>query len=423
MLTLRPEQLQVFSQLVKDQFVKQMLTQLRQHFPAPTADLEDEALKIIINQGIDTASQYNFKNENEVEGYLNLQFALGSEFDTTPWAQRILTHQRYSPNKKIELLSQQAGVKDLPKPTHRAQPVGSPIMTCPVTDCTMVWQSIDDQVEELLKIEDPIVRNQAFNAAYAQLYLEEPALQWSGVVAFASKQVGCGMRDAKALMNDGIPDLEMPDVVYRTLAEGNKLIFKETYPVLKFYHEHGMEKLRQCIKDRQPFVEEEFLRGFEAVAKGELETGARQMLKYEQIDILQDSVYLEKDFVNAVRLNQYLVKSVGEISPLGVKKIKVAFSAKCDGGREVVFEGWHLDDPNERWPYAQQVGNTFQQLVEEQPGFLEGQLQELIDYQKPTLLDEFGHPGLAPPEYLNRSYALTRECHCDSKKSFVLMLV
>ncbi|NJO14970.1 MAG: hypothetical protein HC877_04250 [Thioploca sp.] len=25
-----------------------------------------------------------------------------------------------------------------------------------------------------------------------------------------------------------------------------------------------------------------------------------------------------------------------------------------------MFDGWHLDDPQERWPYAKQVGETFQ---------------------------------------------------------------
>ena len=36
MFTLGPEQLQAFAQYAKDTFVNQMLTQLRQHFPAHT---------------------------------------------------------------------------------------------------------------------------------------------------------------------------------------------------------------------------------------------------------------------------------------------------------------------------------------------------------------------------------------------------
>jgi hypothetical protein len=82
---------------------------------------------------------------------------------------------------------------------------------------------------------------------------------------------------------------------------------------------------------------------------------------------------------------------------MGVKQIKVAFSAGCEGGPEVVFEGWHLDDPKERWPYAKQVGETFQALVEQRYGFINGQLQEIINYQQPKIIDTFGNPGLEPP--------------------------
>ena len=265
-----------------------------------------------------------------------------------------------------------------------------------IPDCRLAWVETDEEVEELMAIENPIERNQAVNAAYAQLYLNNKELRWSGVVAFASKQVGCGMRDAQALMNDYVPDLDMPDAVYSALVKGNRVIFKQTYPALRFYSEYGLEGLRQCAKAHKPPIDKKFLKGFDSVAQGKLEEGAEGMLRYEQLDLLPKEVYKDEDFVRAVRANQYIVKTVGEIPAIGVKKLKVTFSADCEGGPEVVFDGWHLDNPQERWPYAKQVGETFQSLVEQQSVFMYGQLQRIVNYQQPVykMFDEFGHPGL-----------------------------
>jgi hypothetical protein len=263
-------------------------------------------------------------------------------------------------------------------------------------DCSLAWVETDEEVAELIAIEDPLARNQAFNAAYAQLYLDHKELRWSGVVAFASKQVGCGMRDAQALMNDYVPDLEMPDAVYNALAKGNKVIFERTYPALRFYSKYGLVGLRQCAKAHDPPINEKFLEGFDLVAQGKLDEGAEQMLKYEQLDLLPKEVYKDEDFVRAVRLNQSIVKKVGEWPSIGVKKLKVAFSAHCEEGPEVVFEGCCLDDPEQRWPYAKQIGETFQALVEQQYGFIDGQLQEIINYQQPKMIDAFGNPSLEP---------------------------
>jgi hypothetical protein len=280
----------------------------------------------------------------------------------------------------------------------------SPIHQCEFTsacepkipDCRLAWVETDEEVEQLMAIADPLARNQAVNAAYAQLYLNHKELRWSGVVAFASKQVGCGMRDALALMNDYVPDLEMPDAVYNALVKGNKAIFKQTYPALRFYSEYGLEGLHQCAQAHEPPVNKKFLEGFDLVAQGKLKEGAEQMLKYEQLDLLLEEVYKDEEFVRAVRLNQWIIKKAGEFPSIGFKKIKLAFSAHCEGGPEVVFEGWHLDDPNERWPYAKQVGETFQALVEQQSIFISGQLRRIVNYQQPfeELLDEFGNPSL-----------------------------
>ncbi|MDY6993409.1 MAG: hypothetical protein SVR94_12525, partial [Pseudomonadota bacterium] len=163
-------------------------------------------------------------------------------------------------------------------------------------------------------------------------------------------------------------------------------------------HEYGIEGLRQCASAHEPSIKKKFLEGFELIAQGKLGEGAEKMLRYEQLELLPKTVYIDEDFVKAIRINQYLVKTVGEIPSLGVKKIKVAFSAECDGGTEVIFDGWHLDDDEQRWPYAKQIGETFQSLVEQHNVFIFEQLHKIINYQQPVyqLFDEFAQPDLKP---------------------------
>ena len=71
-------------------------------------------------------------------------------------------------------------------------------------------------------------------------------------------------------------------------------------------------------------------------------------------------------------------------APLGVGKlfwaedIKVAFSAECDGGKEVFFKRSNLASFKERWPYAKDVANTFQSLAKQNKLFINEQLQTII---------------------------------------------
>ena len=64
-----------------------------------------------------------------------------------------------------------------------------------------LWREYQQRAEAIVApggnlIADPMARNRAINAAYAELWLSESGFQWAGLAAFASKQVGCGLLHA-----------------------------------------------------------------------------------------------------------------------------------------------------------------------------------------------------------------------------------
>ena len=71
----------------------------------------------------------------------------------------------------------------------------------PILTCSCLWRTFQREAEEVVApegvlIADPVERNRAINAAYARLWLHDSRFQWTGLAAFASKQVGCGLLHA-----------------------------------------------------------------------------------------------------------------------------------------------------------------------------------------------------------------------------------
>ena len=120
---------------------------------------------------------------------------------------------------------------------------------------------------------DPIERNKKITAAYAQMYLDNPNLfLWAGLAAFASNDVGYGLRKAwrgsiaaalafgvlgkgPALWCFGYPD---PEEVYTMLAEGNKAVFDDLYWQHLAYKKGGLAEIEalhskgQLMKPTRP---------------------------------------------------------------------------------------------------------------------------------------------------------------------------
>ncbi len=93
MLTIRPEQMEVFRKAALQKFEDELVGHL-QGFAAKHSELLGDAdLRRVIRLGMDRAARYGFTNRGPVRFYVELIFLLGSDFDTDPqlpWAGEVL---------------------------------------------------------------------------------------------------------------------------------------------------------------------------------------------------------------------------------------------------------------------------------------------------------------------------------------------
>jgi hypothetical protein len=255
------------------------------------------------------------------------------------------------------------------------------VAPCPVKpiDCADAWKGAEQEADDILnKSDDPVKRNKEINAAYARMYLQNPKLEWLGAAAFASKQVGCGIKDAQfykdlaeADRNPWNPNGPNPIVqiqggyaepVYNALANGNKAVFKDIYPAHVFYNRYGLDKMQQCADTRKPPLDKKVLAGFADIDAGHSDTGAIKILQHEQMDILQArDVFGNQEVSDIMKTNQ----SASEHwygRAFGAQATSVSFTSECAGEPSVTFQGTNPADPNERWPYAQDVVHKFDEI-------------------------------------------------------------
>jgi hypothetical protein len=198
-----------------------------------------------------------------------------------------------------------------------------------IADCIRCWRNLQKQAEKIASAADPIARNRAINAAYAQLWWDERRFQWAGLAAFASKQVGCGLLNSAELIQKsnrqrdayqrwdhnasalermspyGSPRMPMSDQVkgegatkvYQMLAMGNTALFLDVWPLHKFYEAFGLERFRRCyplrrtiagevywpLKGKVEFGKEwpEVIAAFSAIDRGGISEGVQLLANHE----------------------------------------------------------------------------------------------------------------------------------------------
>ncbi len=276
----------------------------------------------------------------------------------------------------------------VPTPTTK----GAIIASCP-GGCANAWKEAEAPTAKIAAEPDPIKRNRMISAAYAQAYQQTPELPWFGTAAFASKQVGCGMQAAKDTRNNwlayvgtGGDSPAMADATLSALGNGNKAVFQEMMPVQKFYHDHGIDALRQCAPERNPPVPKNVMDGFNLAAKGkadqndaEVRKGALSMLWQEQSVTLQRSAYDNALFSKALQKNQSAQE--GWLPTFGLSQpTKVVFDAACASDSAPSYEasGGNLSDPKWRWNFAQATAGKFSDLDASQPQQINSALQQII---------------------------------------------
>ena len=294
-----------------------------------------------------------------------------------------------------------------PEPPAVQKPIDSPVQACPLAappelDCGKAWKELDDEAEGVLnQSSDPIERNNRINAAYAKMYLQDRRLHWLGAAAFASKQVGCGIREAQNAIDmaeaqqDAMQFGAEPDLITQlkgayaytvrdALAAGNRAVFKDVYPAHRFFEKYGIDKLRGCAGARQPPLDKKVLEGFGEIDAGHSASGATKILQHEQQDILQSrDVFGNEKIRSIMRRNQALSEwAIGRF--LGAQKTSVSYNPDCSGEPAVTFEGENPADPDERWPYAQRVVGKFEELINDPPSNarLENDLQTIVERGK-----------------------------------------
>lgn len=256
----------------------------------------------------------------------------------------------------------------------------SPTQTCAAVEatCDKAWDEVTAETKTVIDMPDKRARNRRISALYSDMNLRHPELKWAGAAAFASKQVGCGMDDWKSF--------PVKDV----LEDGNGAVFKELYPMLRFYDKTkgvmSPAQVKECLQHKPPpALPGPLVQGLGQVMEGKLNSAAHTMLRYEQSATLQESVYNNWRFKSALWVN---AATGNRISP-----INVAFSATCESGdpvRNVTFSSadGQLDKFVHRMPYAEKVAVRYIELSEDS-ATRDSMLTELrkiqADGQMPTM--------------------------------------
>lgn len=256
----------------------------------------------------------------------------------------------------------------------------SPVQPCAAVAaiCDKAWEEAAAETKTVVDMPDKRARNRRISALYSDINLRHPELKWAGAAAFASKQVGCGMDEWESILVEDV------------LEDGNGAVFKELYPMLRFYDKTkdvmSPAQVKECLQHKPPPpLPPPLVQGLGQVMDGDLNSGADTMLRYEQSATLQESVYDNWRFRSALRVN---AATGNRISP-----INVAFSAKCessDPARNVTFNAadGQLYKFEDRMPYAEKVAHRYIELSED-PATRGSMLTELrqiqADGQVPTM--------------------------------------
>jgi hypothetical protein len=108
MLTIRQEQIAVFSELEVEKFEEWMLAHLRKFFPAQCRLAGEPRLREMIQKGIERADSYHITVRRDVCKYIDLMVVLGRDFDRDrryPWAGQILARTGLPAQKMSNLLT------------------------------------------------------------------------------------------------------------------------------------------------------------------------------------------------------------------------------------------------------------------------------------------------------------------------------
>jgi len=176
--------------------------------------------------------------------------------------------------------------------------------------------------------------------------------------------------------------------VYDMMAMGNTTLFLDVYPLHRFYAVRGLEELKKCLETRVgihghakfpvlwpvgqetlPFgqVFEQILKAFKAIEAGEIASSVESLAWHEQRNILQPSIYENRQLVMLLRGNHF---SYVTGFPSGVAQaIELTLTSQCqrvDDGRTIDFGRnplADLSDLDQRMEFVLRAAARFHQML------------------------------------------------------------
>jgi hypothetical protein len=97
--------LEAFSKPQTKRFADEMVAYFKQYYPKESAELGEDGLRELIDEGVEKAKSYDTYREVDVARYIQFMVAIRRDFDTsdqTPWAGPILTNDTLLAPDKLE---------------------------------------------------------------------------------------------------------------------------------------------------------------------------------------------------------------------------------------------------------------------------------------------------------------------------------
>lgn len=178
--------------------------------------------------------------------------------------------------------------------------------------------------------------------------------------------------------------------VHDMMALGNTTLFLDVFPLHEFYAKRGLVELKKCLKAREgisghpkfpvlwpvdqrklPFGLSyiEVLQAFEAIEAGDIATSVERLAWHEQSNILQPTIYKDRQLVALLRGNHV---SYVTGFPSGVARaIELTLTSQCqrvEDGRTIGFDSnplADLSDINQRMPFVLQAAARFDEMLQD----------------------------------------------------------
>jgi hypothetical protein len=271
-------------------------------------------------------------------------------------------------------------------------------------------------------IEDPALRNRRISAAYASLWLHDRRMQWAGLAAFASSQVGASMARAGQSMRElagrvrESPTSDTFEWLYKVmipalvgsgegylrgqLSLGNLTVFLDVYPLHRFYLRHGLARMRETLAARRQIVDaihwpvdtpmlgfgqpfREIVDAFAMIDAGSVTASVLKLAWHEQVNVLQRVIY--DDPKTRIALDGDQMGAALGAWPGHFSTVELVFGpdgAASPGEASTVFSrraDAHLYDVGERMDFVTRSAAQFEALLRgAQRAAVEAWLRQLV---------------------------------------------